>query len=126
MPIKNSVDYELKIVFSICEGKMGASDFPLYVKEMWSHYDYYGFNELFDTRNADWSEFDFHDLFEVSKKASLLNTLDPNSKFAWVVLPGKQNSLTNFYKSIKLISDGNSRTLQSFFSKEEALRWLQE
>lgn len=37
-------------------------------------------------------DFDFSYLVDVSEAAAKLNTLDPDSKLAWVVLEGKQKN----------------------------------
>lgn len=126
MPIENHIDHEERIVYSICVGTMKVSDFPEYVKAVWGTDDYYGFNELFDTTQADWSSFNFSDLFDVAKNASQLNTIDPDSRFAWVVLEGKQKELTDFYKHVKAMTHGRSRHLEAFYSQQEALHWLTE
>ncbi|ATX80351.1 hypothetical protein Ga0123461_1945 [Mariprofundus aestuarium] len=124
MPIRNSVDLKERIIYSTCVGIMKQDDFVEYVKEIWSHDKYYGFNELFDVTQADWSEFNFSYLIEVAKNASQLRTIDIKSKLAWVVLEGKQRELTEFYKSAKLMTPGTSRKLEAFNSKDEAMQWL--
>ena len=124
MPINNTVDKDKKIIYSICTGIMVREDFDFYVNTIWNHNEHYGFNELFDTVEADWSKFDFNYLFDVAKKATTLTSIDPNSKLAWVVLKGKQKELTDFYKAAKSLTQGQSRTLEAFYSKEDALQWL--
>lgn len=124
MPIKNYVDKDKKVVYSICNGMMTKEDFDLYIKTIWSHDSYYGFNELFDTTAADWDEFDFSYLFTLAKTAASLTSIDSNSKLAWIVLEGKQKELTDFYKAAKSLTNGQSRSLESFYTKNEALNWL--
>lgn len=124
MPISNSINQQEKIIYSVCTGVMAEKDFDSYISNIWSHDTYYGFNELFDTTEADWSKFNFSYLLNISKAASKLNTIDPDSKFAWVVLEGKQKELTDFYKAAKSLTNTRSRTLEAFYSKDEALRWL--
>ena len=124
MPIENTVNKEERMIYSICTGIMKEEDFNVYINKIWSHSEHYGFNELFDTTQADWSEFDFGYLFDVAKTASTLNTIDPDSKLAWVVLEGKQKELTDFYKSAKSLTHGKSRSLEAFYSKDDAMHWL--
>ncbi len=125
MPIQNAIDQKDRIIYSTCMGTMKVEDFAEYIEEIWSHGKYFGFNELFDTTQADWSEFRYSDLFEVAKNASQLYTIDPKSKLAWVVLEGKQRELTDYYKSVKSMTQGNSRFLEAFNSKSKAMRWLE-
>ena len=126
MPINNTVDKDKKIVYSICNGVMTKGDFDLYINTIWSVDDHFGFNELFDTVDADWSEFDFSYLFDIAKTAASLTTIDSNSKLAWVVLEGKQKELTDFYKAAKSLTSGQNRTLEAFYTKEDAMTWLEE
>lgn len=124
MPINNTIDAKEKMIYSICTGVMTKEDFIEYVNNIWGHDTYYGYNELFDTTEADWSEFDFGFLFTVAENAAKLNTIDPESKLAWLVLEGKQKELTDFYKSAKVLMDVKSRSLEAFYSKDEAMQWL--
>lgn len=126
MPINNSIDKDKKIVYSICTGVMSKKDFDLYINNIWSEDDHFGFNELFDTVDADWSEFDFSYLFDIAKTAAALTAIDSNSKLAWVVLEGKQKELTDFYVAAKSLTKGQSRSLEAFYTKEDAMRWLEK
>ena len=126
MPITNLINHEEKIIYTSCSGLMTVDDITLYINETWSHDKYYGYNELFDTVNGDWSEFDFSFLLNIAEQASKLTTIDPNSKLAWYVLEGKQKELTDFYKSAKSIIQTRSRALEAFYSRDEALQWLKK
>jgi len=126
MPIINSINLEERIIYTTCSGIMAEDDFSHYINEIWSHDKYYGFNELFDTSNGDWSEFDFSYLFTIAEKASKLTTIDPDSKLAWYLLEGKQKELSDFYKTIKSMIQVRSRELESFYSRNEALEWLKK
>jgi len=124
MPINNTVNKDQKIIYTICTGIMKPEDFDLYINTIWTSSEYFGFNELFDTIEADWDEFDFSYLLKIAETASKLDTIDPRSKLAWVVLKGKQKELTDFYKAAKSVKNTPSRSLEAFYSKEEALDWL--
>ena len=126
MAIKNTINEEEKIIYSICTGVMMLEDFDIYIENIWGDGKYFGFNELFDTTQADWDDFDFGYLFTVAKNAAKLGTIYPDSKLAWVVLEGKQKELTNFYKAAKLSLPVKSRALEAFYSRNEAIQWLKE
>lgn len=126
MPIEITIDPDARIIYSTCVGIMTQEDFVEYQKWPWSDNSYYGFNELFDASQADWSGFNFSFLFTIAENASKLDTLDPQSKLAFVILEGKQKELTDFYKAAKSAITDNSRQLQAFYSREEALSWLTE
>lgn len=124
MSIENDIDDEKKIIYSRCKNVMSLQDFRDYIDRIWGDARYFGYNELFDTRPADWTDFDFSNLFVVAGNAAQLSTIDPSSKLAWVVLEGKQKALTDFYKEAKKMLPVSSRSLKSFYSEEDALDWL--
>jgi len=126
MPIKVTIDPDARIIYSTCMGTMTEEDFVKYQQWPWGDNTYYGFNELFDVTQADWSGFNFSFLLTVADNASKLGTLDPQSKLAWVILEGKQKALTDFYKAAKSTVTTKSRQLQAFYSREEAMSWLTE
>ena len=126
MPINNTIDKDVKIIYSICSGVMRPEDFDDYIKRIWVEGQYYGFNELFDTSQGDWNEFDFSYLFSVATAAANLKTIDTNSKLAWVVREGKQKELTDFYKAAKSSLPVKSRALEAFYSTSDAMEWLNE
>ena len=78
MPIKNTINIEEKLIYSTCTGMLKQHDFDLYIKNIWASDKYYGFNELFDTVQADWSEFNFGYLFTIAETAAELTTIDPD------------------------------------------------
>ena len=124
MCIENIIDEKEKVIHTICSGVMTLEDFTDHMKRIWSDTKYYGYNELLDTTQGDWTDFDFGYLFTIAEKASRLNTFDPNTKVAFVVQEGKPKALTDFYKNIKGMLPANSREMKAFYSKEEALAWL--
>lgn len=126
MPINNTINKDERIIYTTCSGLMKSEDFDFYIKKIWGHNEFYGFNELFSTVDGDWSEFDFSYLLGVAQAAAKLKTIDTNSKLAWVVLEGKQKELTDFYKSAKLLTNVESRALEAFNCKDKALQWLKE
>ena len=124
MPIENTINDDEKVIYSTCVGVMAPEDFDDYVHRIWNTADHFGYNEFFDVTQGDWSTFDFGYLLTVAQNAAKLFTIDPNSKLAWLVLEGKQKELTDFYKAAKLMTNAASRELEAFYSKEEALKWL--
>ena len=124
MPIKNTINDEQQIIYSTCIGVMALEDFTDYIGRIWTSPQYFGYNELFDVTEADWSQFDFGYLLNVAENAAKLSAIDPNSKLAWVILEGKQTELTDFYKAAKSMINVPSRQLQAFYTKDEALKWL--
>ena len=124
MPINNTVDENKKLIYSICSGEMRKEDFSDYIGRIWADDTHFGYNEIFDTTQGNWDNFDFGFLLSVAESAAKLNTIDPNSKLAWIVLEGKQKHLTDFYKSAKSILPVKSRSLEAFYTESDAMKWL--
>ena len=124
MPIKNTINEKEKLIYTNCIGDMTEEDFNQYIKNVWSHDKYYGYNELFNTTQGNWEDFNFGILLNVAQTAAKLNTIDPDTKLAWVIQKGKQEKLTDFYKSAKSMLPVKSRQLEAFYSEDGALAWL--
>ena len=126
MAIINTINEKEKIIYTTCSGVMESKDFDDYLIRIWGHDKYFYYNELFDTVNADWSSFEYGYLIEFAQAAAKLKTLNPESKFACIVIEGKQKKLAEFYKAAKLFTNVKSRELELFESKEKALQWLRQ
>lgn len=124
MPIKNEIDHHQKCIYSICTGVMCTDDFDEYLADIWTNSSHFGYNEFFDTTEADWSQYDVMSLMSIAQKATQLTAIDANSKLAWLVSDEKVKQLTDEYKATKSLMNVQSRKLQAFFSREEALLWL--
>lgn len=124
MPIINEIKHEQRCVYTKCAGLMTEQCFDDYIAKIWTKLEYFGYNELFDVTEADWSEFNFDYLFDIAKKVSQLTAIDPNSKLAWHVSEVKEKELTDFYKNAKAMITKTSRELEAFYDRDEALRWL--
>ena len=59
MPIDYTVNHENKCIYTHCSGLMDIEDFEQYFSQIWSDATHYGYNELFDARDAEWKRFDF-------------------------------------------------------------------
>lgn len=126
MAIFNKVDEDQKIVYTRCTGLMTIEDFTDYITRVWGDFTHYGYNELFDLVDGDWSEFEFGFLLEIAREAARLKTIDYDSKLAWVLQDGKQKELVDFYKTAKALLPVQSRSLKAFYSRDEAMKWLTE
>ncbi|MDH5391855.1 MAG: hypothetical protein OEY11_01590 [Gammaproteobacteria bacterium] len=124
MTIMNEINHEQLCIYTNCSGKMCIKDFDDYFSRVWTVSSHFGYNELFDTTQGDWSEFDFSYLFNIAKMASQLTAIDPRSKLAWVLPNSKFKKLTDFYVSSKNMITTESRQLEAFFDQQQALDWL--
>jgi len=126
MPIESHASDEERIIYTTCLGAMTLDDFKDYMNTVWGDLRYFGYNELFDASEGDWSSFDFSLLFTVAVEAAKLGSLDPNSRLAWLIKEGKQKELTDFYTTAKSALPISSRDLQAFYDRDAALQWLRE
>ncbi|MDH5517014.1 MAG: hypothetical protein OEY36_04215 [Gammaproteobacteria bacterium] len=124
MAIENQVDHEQLCVYTNCTGIMKKTDVDDYMSRIWTVSSHFGYNELFDTTQGDWSEFDFDQLFDIAKTASLLTAIDPGSKLAWVVSNEEIKNLTQLYAQSKAMITTQVRHQQAFFNRQQALGWL--
>lgn len=124
MPITSQVDEKRKLIRTQCTGVLTLDDFFLYKQSLWADREYYGFNELFDISQADFSRIEFADLLTLAKHSNSLITLDPDSKLAILVSSQKQTELTEFYRNARGMLPNKSRIMKVFHSGAEALEWL--
>ncbi len=123
MPIESTIDRKKRLVNTVCSGTVTLGDFLKYQDNVWRDESLFGFNELFDTDDGDFSALTISDLQEVAKNASRLN-LDPNSRIAIVVHSSKQDGLADMYMVLKQQRPENTRKIQSFLDKQSGLAWL--
>lgn len=126
MPVTSTPDHQLRIVFTVCSGTVSLEDIENYQHTVWLDPEIYGYNELFDLDDADFSQLDFSDLITIAQTASKLYTLDPNSRFAFLTKTSRHDELAGFYITAKSMTPGPTRELEKFTSREKALNWLQQ
>jgi hypothetical protein len=126
MPIESSVKRQERLVHTVCHGIITPEDFIDYQQGVWQDESLFGFNELFDTRPGDFSQFQFTDLLTVARNAAQIPAIDPHSKFAIIITHGRLEDLLQFYATAKNALPARSRAIKSFYCEEEAMKWLQE
>ena len=124
MPIHADINVDERRVYTTCSGEITAACFKNYQDNVWRDESLYGFNELFDATQADFSTLNFSDMLTVAEGAAKLNTLAPDSKIAILVTPGKQEEIANFYVAAKGSMPVTSRAMQIFQDRDDALAWL--
>ena len=126
MPIKAHPDHELKIVHTVSSGKITYADFENFQMTVWLDPEIYGYNELYDFADSDYSGVEFGELIAIAQKASKQYMLDPNSRFAFLTHTPQHERIAEFYLAAKSMITRPSRTLKSFSSYEDAMVWLTE
>ena len=123
MPVTSTADHDKETLFTVCTGLITLIDIKVYQNTVWRDPSIYGYNELFDLTESDFSNISFSDLIEIAQKASTLN-IDPGSRFAFLTATQNHEELADFYISVKSMSDTPSREIKKFNSRTNALTWL--
>ena len=126
MPIKATPDHELKIMKTVCSKKISLEDIEHYQYTVWMEPSVYGYNELFDFSDSDYSDISFADLIHIAETASKLYMIDPKSRFAFLTHNLQHQKIADFYIATKALIKAPSRTIKSFKSYDEAMQWLTE
>lgn len=124
MPITNTPDHDLRVLHTVSEGIILLDEIAHYQFTAWLDPALYGYNELYDCANSDYSKVSFSDLISIAQTASKLYMLDPNSKFAILTHTDHHKELASFYVAAKQIATGPSRDIKQFSSRDEAMQWL--
>jgi len=126
MPLLSTPDHNLRIVHTVCSGLVTLADIEKYQYSVWLEPTIYGYNELFDMVDSDFTQIEFGDLITVAQTASKLYMLDPASRFAFLTATPHHQQVADFYISAKALTKGPSRDLKCFDSREQAMTWLTE
>jgi len=126
MPVISTPDHDQRIVHTVCSDLVTLAEIEEYQYTAWLEPDIYGYNELFDMVDSDFSQIEFGDLITVAQNASKLYMLDPQSRFAFLTSTLHHQEMADFYISAKTLSKGASRDLKCFNSRDQAMSWLSE
>lgn len=126
MTITSIPDHKNRILNTVCSGFITRHELEHYQHTAWLDPAIYGYNELFDLTESDFSDVSFSDLLTVAKNASKLSIHDPNSRFAFLTATPHHEELAKFYITARSMIDSPSRDLKQFSSQTKALEWLLE
>lgn len=124
MPISSEISNEQRRVYTTCCGLITPADFTHYQNTVWTNFNLYGFDELFDARQADFSGITHGDLLSAASNAAKLQAMSPDSTVAVVVTPGGHEDLVRFYQAAKGALPMPSRTIKLFTSLDDAMAWF--
>ncbi len=124
MPIQSTPDHELRIVYTVCRGQVTLEDVRHYQTTVWLDPDIYGYGELYDFADSDYSAVQFGDLIVIAQQAAKLYMLDPSARFAFLTHTPQQEKVAEFYMAAKSFSSEPSRAIKNFSSREKAMAWL--
>ena len=126
MPVTSTPDHKLRIVLTICSGLVTLEEIEHYQNTTCLVPDVYGYNELFDFSDSDFSNISYSNLLTIAERASKAYTLDPDSRFAFLTSTQDHQRIADFYIAAKAITKGPSREIRSFTPLDLAMAWLTE
>ena len=126
MPITSAPDHSKRLIRTVCSGHITLDEITHYQATAFLNPDIYGYNELFDMTDGDYSEIQFSDMINVADHATKLYMIDPNTRLAILAADTLQRQLADFYISTQSMTQGPSREIRRFDKLEEALDWLLE
>lgn len=124
MPIDSSIDQDRRLIIAKCSGLLTLQDFIDYHRSVWCLPEVFGFNELFDARNADTSQLSYSDLLNLVASAIQLHNVLPQSKSAVLIQNDAQRQLYEFYLTARENFSNNSPQIAAFNNRDAALTWL--
>ncbi len=126
MAITSTIEHDKHLVITTCRGAISIKDLADYQNSVWTNKDLFGYNELYDFADSDYSNVSFEDLVTVAENAAKVIDLDPNARFAFLVHTPQHQSIADFYLAAKAFTTGPSREIRAFTNREQALDWLNE
>lgn len=124
MPIQSTADHENRILHTVCRGRLTLQDIETYQGSAWQEPTIYGYNELYDFADSDYSDVSFGDLLTVAQNSSKLYMLDPDSRFAFLTHTPQHEEIADFYIAARSLASTPSREIRKFSLREEAMDWL--
>jgi hypothetical protein len=125
MPIDYRIDHEKRLVLAYSFGKLTDDEILAYQQEVWSRIDVAGYNEMVDLTAVE--EFDTLSASKMRIIAALgasMDSQDKSAKTAMLASPGLHYGMSRMYEVFRQLEPATTRTVRTFVSREEALRWL--
>jgi len=126
MPIDCSVDRDRKIISTTCRGKITRQEFFDHQRVNGSDESLFGFDEILDTREADFSEFDHLALQSIAQVTGQLPAIDSNAVLAVLVSEGNTKIIVELYQMVEKVVNGSGREIQFFQRPDEAYSWVEK
>lgn len=126
MPITFKVDRERNIIFTTCKDKITVQEFFEHQRENGSDRSLFGYDEILDVRQADFSAFNHLALQSIAQATGQLAAIDTNTSIAVLVDEGGTKEIVELYQMVENIVNGGGRKMQVFSKLEDAEKWLNE
>ena len=126
MPITFKVDREREIIFTTCRDKISVQEFFEHQRENGGDRSLFGYDEILDVRQADFSAFNHLALQSIAQATDQLAAIDTNTSVAVLVDEGCTKTIIELYQMVENVVNGVGRKMQIFSKLEDAESWLNE
>jgi hypothetical protein len=125
MPIDYRIDHEKRLVLACSFGKLTDDEILAYQQDVWSRIDVAGYNEMVDlTAVEEFDTLSASKMREIAALGASLDLKDETAKTAMIASPGLNYGISRMYEVFRQLEPATTRTVRTFVSREEALRWL--
>lgn len=124
MPINIIPNTSLCMIHTVCSGIVSFQQVQDYLQTTWLDSELYGYNELFDFSNSDFSHISHSELISLAQCEAKLYMLDDSARVAFLNHTADHERVSAFFITAKSIIPGPSRELKSFTNKDQAMNWL--
>ena len=126
MPINFETDRINKIIITTCRDVVSIQDFFSHQRENGVDDTLFGFDEIFDARKADFSEFNHLALQSIAQVTSKLPAVDAGARIAVIVDSGNAKAILELYQMIESVINGSGREMKVFQNVNDAKSWIFE
>jgi hypothetical protein len=124
MSITCEIFKEKSLFYTKCSGTISLQEFIRHQNEHGGNECLYGFNEIFDTREADFSQLGLMALQAIASRTQALDALSADSYLVVVVNSGINKMAVELYKMIEQVLGGKSRKMKIVTSPDDAYDFL--
>jgi hypothetical protein len=125
MKIEYQIDHEQQLVLARAQNALSEDDIFNYQREVWSHNDVTGYNELLDLSEVERVELTSTDsIEEFARLAVSMDVPATTTRFAIIAPTDLMFGLGRMYEAYRNQNEQSTKQARVFRSRSEALVWL--
>jgi len=124
MPITTKIKKQISFIHSKGAGTLTLGDLETHHCLFVNNPSIYGYNEILDLSSADLSALNHTEVLTVAETVSSSNAYDPKSKLAIILKTKQQEEVINLYQLARTFSDNPCRSMLTFYSHNDAMKWI--
>ena len=127
MPINYKIDPVRRLVLANASGKLTTEDFFNYKRNVWSHPDLRGFNELVDaSKLEEIVSLSFDKISELAKLSADMDDTTTSTKLAIVASDTFLYGMGRLYEALRNVNPKSTKKVAVFRTLQEAMEWIEE